>query len=80
MKENSQESDSTPILTPDCWSLKNIDQFKASKAQISTQMFEELELDEVDLQALIRNLQMNGYLDKPNRDRIVELLFLGKFR
>ncbi|MBE7383698.1 MAG: hypothetical protein F6J95_020045 [Leptolyngbya sp. SIO1E4] len=43
---------------------QQLDKFAASKIQINSQMFAELELDPTALKDLIRNLQMNRYIDK----------------
>ncbi|MEM9219073.1 MAG: hemopexin repeat-containing protein [Cyanobacteria bacterium P01_F01_bin.150] len=43
---------------------QQLDKFAASKIQINAQMFAELDLDPSALKDLIRNLQMNRYIDK----------------
>ncbi len=43
---------------------KQVDKFHASKVQLNAQMFDGLELDKTALKDLIRNLQMNRYIDK----------------
>ncbi|MDV3348292.1 hemopexin repeat-containing protein [Leptothoe sp. LEGE 181152] len=43
---------------------QQLDKFAASKIQINAQMFAELDLDPNALKDLIRNLQMNRYIDK----------------